>query len=721
MSFESEECRADNQTVRFRVTGMSCTGCAATLQKALEDRCGTARVAVSFSSGLATVEGPNLCVSEIADIVRRRGFGAELVRDSERLNQSDIERTDAARELIWRRRAAVGISLWLPLEILHWVAVSLHWHGVWMAWMMFSGAAVVLLFAGTEFYRSAWSAARHGGTNMDTLIALGATTAFIYSTMVLLLQIDQPMYFAESAGLLGIVSLGHWFEAKASLKAGSAVRELLRLQPETSEVRQDDGTYRSIPTMQVIPGDCLLIRPGSRIPVDGEVIDGESSVDQSIVTGESIPIDKEPGDTVVAGAMNLSGQLVLRAAVDGTRTTVCRIAELVQKAQSGRAPIQRLADQVSSVFIPVVLTIAALTLAGWWWSGDFPRGVISAVTVLIISCPCALGLATPMAVMVGTGAASQRGILIRTAEALERAGRATKVVFDKTGTITEGHPELTSVCPESGVSEEEMLKFAAAVEQPSEHPVGKAIVRHTLQRGLIIPGVSEFRTVPGHGVTGLVNGRRVTVERGISTAVQITVDGRSFGTFTVRDEPRRDAASAIQRLESGNVRVFMLTGDRAETALHIARQTGISESNVIAEATPESKAALVRSLGTGTIMVGDGLNDAAALAAAETGVAMASGTNVAIESASVVIPGDRVSAVVELIELSRATLRTIRQNLFFAFFYNAIAIPVAAFGLLGHHGPLWAALAMGLSDLTVVGNALRLRSRLSRAHRSSGS
>lgn len=708
--------------MRLRVTGMTCAGCAAGIQRALEARTDVTSASVSFAAGTAEIEGRDLQPASLIATVEGRGFQAELVQQDERGNeQSEIERQQDSNERIWRHRTIVGIGLWAPLEILHWTATAMHWHGPWMPWTMFAGALVVVLFAGLEFYKSAWRAAIRGTTNMDTLISIGATTAFVYSTVVILFKFELlPIYFAEASGLLGIVSLGHWFEARASAKAGSSVRELLQMQPETAEIQQTDGSTKIVPSSDVQMGWKLIVRPGGRIAVDGIVIEGESAVDQSIVTGESLPVDKRPGELVVAGSMNTTGRLIVETTVDGRHTTISRIAQLVQKAQTSRAPIQRLADQVSSIFVPIVLLIAALTLVGWWLVGDFPKGVISAVTVLIISCPCALGLATPMAVMVGTGAASQRGILIRNAETLERIGRAKRVVFDKTGTLTSGKPVVVAISPVAGYTEVSLLQLAAAVESPSEHPIGKAIVNEAKTRGIPPLPVKHFLSIPGRGVQGEVEGRTIVVDRDEHTTFRVLVDGLCVGTMTLSDQLRIDAVDAISALKRSGIRVSLLSGDRKATAQAIAQELGLETQDVFYEATPESKAAHILSLGRDVIMVGDGLNDAAALAASGLGVALASGTNVAIEAAAVVIPGDRVGAVPELIQLSRATLRTIKQNLFFAFLYNALAIPLAAFGLLGTSGPLWAAFAMGASDITVVGNALWLKRKLeSRTERNS--
>lgn len=692
---------------------MTCTGCAAGIQRALETRPEVTAASVSFAAGTAEIEGNNLETKSLIATVEGRGFQAELIPSSNEADvQSDIEKQQVANERTWRYRAIVGMGLWAPLELLHWISTALHWHGPWMPWTMFIGSLVIIVFAGFEFYKSAWRAAVRGTTNMDTLISIGATTAFVYSTIVMFVGLDLPIYFAEASGLLGIVSLGHWFEARASANASSSVRELLRMQPETAEILQADGSTKIIPSADVHKGWKLIVRPGGRIAVDGVVVEGESAVDQSIVTGESIPVDRRPGDSVVAGSMNTTGRLIVETSCDGRHTTVSRIAQMVQKAQTSRAPIQRLADQVSSFFVPTVLLIAFLTLVGWWLAGDFAKGIIAAVTVLIISCPCALGLATPMAVMVGTGAASQRGILIRNAESLERIGRATRIVFDKTGTLTIGRPVITEIKAIAGYTEETLLQLAASVESPSEHPIAKAIVNEAKLRSLVLSPIANFIAIPGRGVQGVINGKSIVVDRDEQSTSRVVVDGICIGTLTLSDRLRDDAVSALLSLQRLGIKVSMLSGDKRSSTQDIADRLGLSSDNVIFEATPESKAATIRSLGRDVIMVGDGLNDAAALAQSGLGVALASGTNVAMEAAAVVIPGDRVGAVPELVQLSRMTLRTIKQSLFFAFFYNALAIPLAAFGMLGESGPLWAAFAMGASDITVVGNALRLKAKL---------
>ena len=520
------------------------------------------------------------------------------------------------------------------------------------------------------------------------------------------------MYFTEAAALLAIISIGHWIEAKSTAKAGSAIRELLRMQPDTAERLNEDGTTSQIPTGDVTEGMKLLVRPGSRIPVDGIVVDGASEVDESIVTGEPLPIVKNVGDVLIAGSMNTSGQLTLETNVDGRHTTVSRIAELVTKAQSSKANAQRLADKVSGIFVPVVLVIAAITVVSWWLLGDTETGIVAAVTVLVISCPCALGLATPMAIMVSTGESSLRGILVKDAASLELAGNTVTCIFDKTGTLTLGKPVVNKVEATGAIAQNEMIQLAAAVESPSEHPIAFAIVNEAKRLGLEIPQVSDFNATPGVGVEGVVSSKRVAVLRDDNATCRVEIDGVEVGKISVTDEIRQDARATVQALTNLGITVHMLSGDRLETANEVAIKVGIEPQNVHAEASPADKTRIVASLPRPSMMVGDGINDAAALAASDVGVAIASGTNVAMESASIVIPGDSITATVESVRIARVTRSTIKQNLFFAFMYNCAAIPLAAFGLLGPHGPLIAAAAMGLSDITVIGNAIRLKQRL---------
>ena len=558
-------------TRRYRIEGMHCTGCASELQTALRGRTEVETATVDFTSGLAVVEG-DLAVEPTLQVIASRGFEGEFLESKEDLSEtrSRMELAQARTVRMWKRRAIIGIGVWIPLELLHWTAG----HGVaWVPWVMMLGGLLVLVVAGGGFYASAFTAARRGGTNMDTLISIGATTAFVWSLIVFIAQrtladpgawTSLPLYFAESAALLGIISLGHFLEAKASAKASTAVRDLLELQPEVAERVEASGETMEVPSSQINVGDVYLVRPGGRIPVDASVLEGRSEVDESLVTGEPLPVPRGPGDPVVAGTLNGNGLLRLTATVDGRNTTVARIASLVQNAQSSQAPIQRLADRVSSIFVPTVLSVAAAALFGWGIiMGDWNTGVVSTVTVLIISCPCALGLATPMAVMVGAGEASRRGILIKSAASLESSGRLEAVVFDKTGTLTIGRPRVTRIeFVEPGADETFIVAAAAAAESGSEHPIARAVLEEAERRGLEVPGARDFEATPGEGVTAVVDGRRVRVLRDESASCRVEVDDVAVARFFIDDEPREDAAEAIARLRAMGVDVRMLTGDR---------------------------------------------------------------------------------------------------------------------------------------------------------------
>lgn len=719
MSPDSENPSQSSDQVILKVNGMTCASCAQSIQRTLEGQEGVETAVVSLPLNRATISGRDVDAAAMAKVIEKSGFKAEPFSEDQTIGEllSEIEQQQLRNTSQWRWRAILGLSIWIPLESLHWIFRG-H-DSMALQWVMFAGATAVILLVGWGFLRSAFLAALQRTTNMDTLITIGAGTAYVYSLVLFIQQLlgvhDGMGYFAEASGLLGLISLGHWLEARSSAKAGSAVRDLLELQPDHATILEDDGTTRDVNSADLVPGDRVIIRPGDAVPVDGIVLEGHSEVDEAIVTGESRLIEKKPGDAVVAAAINTTGRLVIEASVDGRHTTVSRIAELVSEAQASKADIQRVADRLARVFVPAVLIIATVTIATWWSLGDWPTGIIAAVTVLIISCPCALGLATPMAVMVGAGSASKRGILIKSAGALEVAGRSKKIIFDKTGTLTKGQAEVASITPtDSQMSPDELLGIAAQAESASEHPIGQAIVAAAEKRGITVSQPDEFKSTSGHGVWARVGDQEIIVRRDPEATCQVLVNNEIKGTITLDDQPREDAAEAVRALEALDISVHMLTGDRQSAAERIAAQIGIKKENITADVTPEEKHAFVKANADGAVMVGDGINDAAALATADLGIAMASGTNIAIESANVVIPNNRVLAVPETIVIARKSLRTIHQNLFFAFIYNTCAIPIAAFGLMAEYGPMIAALAMGLSDVCVIGNALRLQSRLRR-------
>ncbi|MBT5382499.1 MAG: cadmium-translocating P-type ATPase, partial [Phycisphaerae bacterium] len=718
-----------DQTIQLDIDEISCASCVETARQALLASPDVSDASISVQTGRAIIHG-TIDPTEAARLVTASGYPAKPVGPeptSAAELHDHMEHLAAKKERQWRGRAIVGLGIWIPMAVVHWggepLGIADLW---WMHWALGIAATAVMAIVGPGFFLSAWTALKHGGTNMDTLISIGAGTAWGYSVVLFVLQHmgydhGQPSYFTEAAALLGLISLGHWMEARSSAKAGSAIRDLLELQPDTAEQIAKDGSLVEVSVASVEPGVRLLVRPGGRIPVDGTVVEGESEVDEALITGEPIPVLRTVGDPVVSGSTNALGRLIIVADVAGNDSTIARIARLVSDTLGSRASIQRVADKVSGIFVPVVLGIAVLTIIVWTivaagtgnWN-YFSTGIIATVTVLIISCPCALGLATPMAVMVGTGEASRRGILVKSAAALERAGSVKRVVFDKTGTLTEGRPVVVSIIAEDGTSEEDLLRMAGAAERDSEHPVARAIGDVVAERGISLPEPAEFTAVPGVGVRARVEGKQIEVKKDEHAACAVHLDGVLIGRINVRDRPLPDARSAIVALAELDAPAEMLSGDRLEAAIEIAKQIGMPADSVRAGVSPEEKAAHIRNMTEDVLMVGDGINDAAALATATVGVAVGSGTNVAIDAADVVIPGHRPSSVPLLIVIARRTLRCIHQNLFFAFFYNSIMIPVAALGLLGPYGPLIAAGAMALSDITVVGNAVRLGRSLRR-------
>jgi Cu+-exporting ATPase len=535
---------------------------------------------------------------------------------------------------------------------------------------------------------------------MTSLIALGTGSAFLYS-LYETLRGGMHVYYEAAAVIVALILLGRMLEARARGKASSAIRALMDLQPPTARL-WEDGVETEAPVERVRPGDTLTVRPGERIPVDGVVVAGESAVDESLLTGESLPVDKLPGAAVFAGTFNRSGSFRYRATQVGRGTVLQRMVELVKEAQGSRAPVARLADVVSGYFTVGVLITALITFAVWLCVAPFATAMVNAVAVLIVACPCALGLATPTAIMVGTGRGAARGILIKSGEALEMAHNIGCIVLDKTGTVTQGKPRVVRVAPAEGFTENELLRLAASAERPSEHPIGRAVVEAATARGIALEEAGGFAAESGHGVRARVGGREVVVGR---PGVTVTVDGAAAGSIEVADAIKSEAAEAVRRLSALGLEVWMLTGDRRDVAEAIAREAGIE--HVVAEALPAGKVDEIRKLQAGgrrVAMVGDGVNDAPALAQADLGIAMGSGADVAMEAGGITLLGGRLTGVPDTIELARRTMRTIRQNLFWAFAYNTIAIPVAAVGLLS---PMLASGAMALSSVTVVVNSLR--------------
>jgi Cu+-exporting ATPase len=644
------------------------------------------------------------------------------------------------------RRLWVGAALAVPVVMLDMIPL-----GFQTNWPQLVLATPVVLWAGAPFFVRAWESLRHRSPNMFTLIGIGTGAAWAYSVVATLAPGLFPpgfrtmngsvgVYFEAAAVITVLVLLGQVLELKARERTGGAIRALLNLAPKTARRVIAGGDDEEITLDRIHPGDRLRVRPGDAVPVDGVVLEGASAVDESMVTGESMPVSKQPGDRVIGGTVNATGGFIFRADRVGADTMLARIVAMVAEAQRSRAPIQRLADIVAGWFVPGVIAIAVLAFAAWTIWGPPPAlayALIAAVSVLIIACPCALGLATPMSIMVGVGKGAGAGVLIRSAEALERLEKADALVLDKTGTLTEGRPHVIAVAAASGWSEDELLSAAASVERASEHPLAAAIVAAARERSLSVSEPAEFRSATGKGVRGTVAGRTVALgnavlmgELGIATdalepkadalrqegatALYLGIDGRLAGVIAIADPVKQTASEALRRLRELGLRIVMLTGDNRATAEAVARRLGIAE--VFAEVLPADKHALVRRLreeGRVVAMAGDGVNDAPALAAADIGIAMGTGTEVAIASAGITLVKGDLGGIVRALLLSRATMRNIRQNLFFAFAYNAIGVPIAAGVLYPALGillsPVIAALAMSASSVSVIGNALRLR------------
>ncbi|HSL99639.1 MAG TPA: heavy metal translocating P-type ATPase [Candidatus Limnocylindria bacterium] len=746
------------QREEFPVEGMTCASCVARVGKALLSVPGV----LSASINLATQSGTVEFLPGVADMgalrVAIEGVGysiPEIRPEEDPVARQERRQHEEERSLLNRLR--MGVLLGVPLFLLaQWEMVA---GSVGFPLSSFTGALVQLalvtpiqFYVGSRFYRGAWATAKHGTTDMNTLVALGTTVAYAYSVVatffpgLFALEGAAPhVYYDTSAAIIVLVLLGRYFETRAKGKTSEAVKKLVGLQPKAARVIRDGGEV-DIPLEEVAVADRVVVRPGEKVPVDGTVEEGESSVDESMMTGEPIPKDKGRGDAVTGGTMNVNGRLVLHATHVGKDTALARIVRMVQEAQGSKPPIGRLADVIASYFVPSVMGVAAVTFAAWWAFGPQPRltyAMLSAISVLIIACPCALGLATPTSIMVGTGKGAELGILIRSGAALETAHKVDTVILDKTGTVTRGRPVLSGVRtaadgPYQGAEgERELLTLAASAESGSEHPLADAVVRGAKGKGLSLSPPEEFHSRPGHGVRATVAGHRVHVgsvrwleEEGIDastllsdakefsesgiTVIFVGVDGKGSGVVAVADEIKEGAPEAIGVLLGMGLDVVMLTGDNRKTAEAVAAQAGIKR--VRAEVLPDQKAQEVRRIqseGKIVAMVGDGINDAPALAQADVGMAIGTGTDIAIESGDIVLMSGDLKGVAAAISLSRATLRNIRQNLFWAFAYNVVLIPVAAGVLFPHFrvllSPILAAAAMGMSSVTVVSNALRLR------------
>jgi len=723
------------------ISGMTCASCVARVERKLGKVEGVRSAAVNLATERATVayDPSHVKVARLIGAVEAVGYGATPVVEDASAEDGAVEETRRARAL--RRRGATlltGAALCAVILILAMAPPLMMFptaqtHNYLLALLTLPVWAVV----GWSFHRGALINLRHGAANMDTLVSLGSTVAFVYSVVAMVALPGQYVYFDTAALIITLIYLGKYLEAAAKGRTGEAIKALMGLQPRTARVIRN-GQERDLPIAQVVSGDALLVRPGERVPVDGVVTGGESAVDEAMITGESLPVQKGAGDSVIGATVNGMGLLHVEATRIGRDTVLAGIVRLVEQAQGSKAPVQRLADRISGVFVPIVLVLATLTFLGWLLTGHaFAQALIPAIAVLVIACPCALGLATPTAIMVGTGRGAKEGILIKGGESLERIQALHSIVLDKTGTVTMGKPAVTDVIALADLPDSAVIRLAAGVERGSEHPLGAAVVRGAAECGLTLPPLpTAFRSITGGGVGGLVEDRAVLVgsrrllgERGIpsdcaetrlqaleaegKTVLLVAVDGRLVGLVAVADTVKDGAAEAVRQLRALGLDVALLTGDNRRTAEAIGRIAGIER--VIAEVRPEEKAAEVERLqGHGQVvaMVGDGINDAPALARADVGIAMGTGTDVAMAAADITLVGGDLRAIPRAIALSRATMRVIRQNLFWAFFYNVILIPLAALGVIT---PIFAAAAMALSSVTVVSNSLRLnRSRAAR-------
>jgi P-type Cu+ transporter len=720
------------RSVQLQISGMTCTACSGRIEKALNALPGvTATVNLATEVAHARFTPGAASVEDLIAAVTRTGFGATEISEANRAEEKARRHAHYRVEL---RMFWISAALSLPLMLQ--MVFMFSGHGMELPrGLQLLLATPVQFWVGRRFYIGAWNALRGGGANMDVLVALGTSVAYLFSTVVTLLALDQHVYFEASTAIITLVLLGKLMEARAKSKTSTAIEELVKLQPKTARVERN-GEIVEVEASTLKVGDVFIVRPGESLPVDGVVIEGDSSVNESMLTGESMPVAKRADAKVYAATVNQQGLLKCRAASVGAHTQLAAIIRLIEEAQGSKAPIQRLADIVSGVFVPVVVSLSVLTLLlTWGLAGDFVSALINAVAVLVIACPCALGLATPTAIMVGVGRGAQAGVLVKNAAALEQAEKIQVLVLDKTGTLTEGRPAVTDIVPAGRVLESDLVQLAASLEQGSEHPLAKAVMERAKNARISPRAISYFKAFPGSGIAAriddveyLLGSPRFAREQGANIDEELTAalqaQGKTvmclamiaafngsttkvLGYLAVADPLRSTSPQAVARLQAMGIEVVMLTGDNPATAAAIAQQTGIREYR--AEVLPEGKAAEVGKMkesGKFTGMVGDGINDAPALAAADVSFAIGAGSDVAIEAADITLMRDDLMSVADAISLSRATLRKIRQNLFFAFIYNVLGIPLAAVGLLS---PVIAGAAMAMSSVSVVSNSLLLK------------